>query len=155
MDIDIVKDDNRFVSRACALIFNKDISKILLFKVEDGRDFYLLPGGRIRFNESSIETIKREIIEEIGYDLDFEFCSIQENFILKKGKKITQYGFCYKAIYNEEIKNEIFTCKDNKNQRFYWVNLKDINNYKILPESVYDLINNSNKITHSIEKMTK
>ena len=73
----------------------------------------------------------------------------------KKGKKITQYGFCYKAIYNEEIKNEIFTCKDNKNQRFYWVNLKDINNYKILPESVYDLINNSNKITHSIEKMNK
>ena len=29
-------------------------AKVLLFKIEDGRDFYLLPGGKIKFNEDSI-----------------------------------------------------------------------------------------------------
>ena len=49
------------------IIYNKDKTKILVFKIEDGRDYYMLPGGRIEFNESSIDSIKREI---------FPVCSI-------------------------------------------------------------------------------
>ena len=41
----------------------------------------MLPGGRIEFGEDSKSAIKREIIEELGYDIDFNICSIQENFI--------------------------------------------------------------------------
>ena len=53
MNIDFEKDNYRFNARASAIILNEDKSKILLFKVEDGRDYFLLPGGRIEFYEDS------------------------------------------------------------------------------------------------------
>ena len=51
MDLKIKINNNIFHSRASAIIYNKDKTKVLLFKIEDGRDFYLLPGGKIKFNE--------------------------------------------------------------------------------------------------------
>ena len=140
MDLDFKVDNNRFNARASAIIFNKDKSKILLFKIDDNRDFYLLPGGRISFFEDSLETIKREMKEELGYDLDFELCSIQENFLVKDNKKIMQYSFCYKAIYNGDIKEEKFRCLDNDNQYFYWIDVAKIKDYKVVPKSIYKLI---------------
>ena len=53
MDLEVKVDNNSFHVRASAIIYNKDKTKVLLFKVNDGRDFYLLPGGRIKFNEDS------------------------------------------------------------------------------------------------------
>lgn len=60
MNIDFKNNDNRFVARVSAIIFNEDKSKILLFGVDDGRSFYLLPGGRIEFFEDSLSAIKRK-----------------------------------------------------------------------------------------------
>lgn len=40
MEIDFIKDSYRFTTRASAIIFNKDKTKVLLFKVEDGRDYF-------------------------------------------------------------------------------------------------------------------
>lgn len=151
MNIDFEKDNYRFNARVSAIIYNSDKTKVLLFKVEDGRDYYMLPGGRIELFEDSKTAIEREINEELGYKLDFSLCSIQENFVIKDSKKIMQYCFCYKAIYNEEIKENIFRCKDNDNQRFYWVDIDELLNYKIYPKSTYELIT-SNDIKHYIEK---
>ena len=53
MNLDFEKDNYRFNARASVIIFNTDKTKILLFKVEDGRDYYLLPGGRIEIFEDS------------------------------------------------------------------------------------------------------
>ncbi len=50
MDLEVKVDNNSFHARASAIIYNKDKTKVLLFKVNDGRDFYLLSGGRIKFN---------------------------------------------------------------------------------------------------------
>ena len=62
-----------------------------------------------------------------------------------------QYCFCYKATYKNEIKDNIFKCKDNDNQQFYWVDINEISKYKIYPESTYKLLG-SDKIKHFIEK---
>ena len=113
MNIDFVSDDYRFNARCSAIIYNKDKSKVLLFKVGDDRDFYMLPGGRIEHFEDSKTAIIREMQEELGWNLNYDFCAIQENFLETKSQKITQYCFCYKAIYNEEITKEIFACLDN------------------------------------------
>ena len=76
MNLDFIRDNFRFNARTSALIYNKDKSKILLFNVE-GRDFYMLPGGRIEELEESSDTIKREIKEEIGWaDLEFSFSKL-------------------------------------------------------------------------------
>lgn len=152
MNIDFEKDNYRFNARASAIILNTEKNKILLFKVEDGRDYFLLPGGRIELYEDSLTAIKREVMEELGYTIDFSLCSIQENFVIKDNKKITQYSFCYKGIYNGDIHSDRFVCKDNNNQYFYWINIDELSNYKVYPQSTIKLIN-SDKLEHNIEKM--
>ena len=78
MDLEVKVDNSSFHARASAIIYNKDKTKVLLFKVNDGRDFYLLPGGRIKFNEDSKSAIKREIEEETGYKLEYELDFFKE-----------------------------------------------------------------------------
>lgn len=151
MNLDFEIDNVRFNARASAIIYNKDKTKVLLFKIID-RDCFMLPGGRIEIYEDSLTAIKREINEETGFNLEFELCSIQENFLEKDNKKIMQYCFCYKSIYNQDITQESFICNDNKGQIFYWVNINDLQNYKLLPNSTYELIKTSKNIKHIIEK---
>lgn len=152
MNIDFEKNNYRFNARASAIILNEKKDKILLFKVEDGRGYFLLPGGRIELYEDSLTAIKREVMEELGYDIDFILCSIQENFVIKENVKIMQYSFCYKGIYKGSINTDRFVCKDNNNQYFYWVDIEQLNNYKVYPESTIKLIK-SEKLEHIIEKM--
>ena len=42
MNVDFVKDNYRFNARASAIILNEKKDKILLFKVEDGRDYFFI-----------------------------------------------------------------------------------------------------------------
>ena len=151
MNVDFVKDNYRFNARASAIILNEKKDKILLFKVEDGRDYFLLPGGRIELYEDSLTAIKREVKEELGYNIDFTLCSIQENFVIKEEVKIMQYNFCYKGIYKGIIDTDRFVCKDNNNQYFYWVDIEQLNSYKVYPESTIKLIK-SEKLEQIIEK---
>lgn len=154
MNIDFKQENYRFNARASAIIYNKNKTKILLFKVKDGRDTFMLPGGRIEHYEDSKTAIKREIKEELGYDLEFEICSIQENFLEKDNIKSTQYCFCYKSIYNGIIENNKFVCKDNNNIYFYWIDIDKLSNYKIVPNSTYNLIiNDYNHPKHIIERI--
>ena len=120
MNLDFEIDNIRFNARVSAIIYNKDKTKVLLFKIID-RDYFMLPGGRIEIYEDSLNAVKREIKEETEFNLEFELCSVQENFTEKDNTKIMQYCFCYKSIYNEDITQEKFVCKDNKGQMFYWI----------------------------------
>ena len=57
MDLDIVLDnDKRFISRCAAVIYNEDKTKVLMFSF---KNYYMLPGGRIEFNETSLDAIKK------------------------------------------------------------------------------------------------
>jgi len=154
MNIDFEKNNYEFNARVSAIIYNKEKTKVLLFKVEDGRDYFLLPGGRIELNEDSKSAIEREIKEELNFELNYELCSVQENFVSKENKKIMQYCFCYKGIYNGKIEKNIIKCLDNDGQSFYWIDLDKINEYIIYPLSSKDLIiNNNGMIQHIVEKM--
>lgn len=151
MNLDYKIDNNRFNARVSSIIYNKDKTKILLFKMKD-RDFYMLPGGRIEMNEDSLSAVKREISEELGFDLEFTLCSIQENFLKLKNANIMQYCFCYKTIYDGKINDEKFVCKDNNNQVFEWVDLNKLSNIIIKPSSTCKLIQDDrNDIKHIIE----
>lgn len=133
MDLKIKIGNNSFHSRVSAIIYNKNKTKVLLFKVEDGRDFYLLPGGRIQFNEDSLTAIKREILEELGYNLEFSLCGISENFLKRENENIMQYNFCYKAVYNGKIENEHFECLDHEGQTFHWIDISKLKGIKLFP----------------------
>ena len=147
MDLDYTIDNNRFNARVSSIIYNKDKTKVLLFKIQD-RDFYMLPGGRIEMNESSLDAIKREL----ELNLEFKLCSIQENFLKLKNTNIMQYCFCYKTIYDGKINDEKFVCKDNNSQMFEWIELNKLSDITIKPSSTLKLIqNDDNDIKHVIE----
>ena len=55
-------------------------------------------------------------------------------------------------IENNIIIMKKFIEKDNKGQMFYWININDLQNYKLLPDSTYELIKDSGNIKHIIEK---
>ena len=153
MDLKFKLDNNSFHARASAIIYNKDKTKVLLFKVEDGRDFYLLPGGRIEFNEDSLNAIKREIKEETGYELEYKLCSIEENFLKRKEENIMQYSFIYKAVYDGDIEKDNFNCLDRDGQTFHWINISEIDTIKLFPKMSSNYIkNNHDKINHLIER---
>lgn len=157
MNIDFkFNDKERFLARASAIIYNKDKTKVLLFSINDGRDYYLLPGGRIEFFESSHDAIKREIYEETGFNLNFKLKCIQEIF-LEITEKIMQYSFCYEAIYYGDVFDD-FVCKDNKSQVFKWFNINELNEINIVPNNTKELINDinsNNEVKHLIEFVSK
>ena len=157
MNIDFrFNDKDRFLVRASAIIYNKDKTKVLLFTINDGRDYYLLPGGRIEYFESSHDAIKREIYEETGLILEFKFKCIQEIF-LEITEKMMQYSFCYEAIYYGDEFDD-FICKDNENQFFKWFNINELNEINIVPSNAKELINDINlnkEMKHLIEFVNK
>ena len=146
MDLDIILDNDKwFIARCAAVIYNKDKTKVLMFSF---KDYYMLPGGRIEFNETSLDAIKREIKEETGYDLKFTFLGVQENFLRKDDKDIMQYVFLYEAIYDGDTIS--FANKDNENQTFTFMDINKLDEYNIVPRSNVDIIKNHK--VHTVEK---
>lgn len=151
MDINYISNDYQFIYRVSALIFNEDKTKILLFKV-DGRDFYMLPGGKVREKEESKNAIKREIEEELGYtNIEFNLLAISEELVEAKGCYNQQLNLIYKGILTETINNYQFKGKEGDWINFEWVNIKDIDNYKVYPSNIIKVLENTDEVYHFIE----
>ena len=66
---------------------------------------------------------------------------------------IEEYKNDYIDMYlNESIQQRVFEKIYNEDRIFYWVNINDLQNYKLLPNSAYELIKTSKNIKHIIEK---
>lgn len=154
-DIKYNKDNFFFIYRVSALIFNKDKTKILLFYGDD-MDYYMLPGGKVHQLEKSKDAIKREIFEELGFkDLEFNLVGISEEIVKDEENDIQQLTLTYKAIYKDEIYEEIFKSIESDWINFKWVDTKELNNYKIHPSNVKNMIKNSDTINHLVEIVNK
>ena len=155
MDVRYTNDNYQFLLRVSTLIFNEDESKVLLFNVT-GRSFYMLPGGKINELEESIDAIKREVKEELGWKhLEYKFLGISEEFVNDKGYNNHQINLIYKGIYKNKIDKEEFKGLEGDWINFKWVDVKDINNYKIYPNIVNEMVKDSNKIHHSVDNLIK
>ncbi len=141
MDYDVKIEEYRISARTSAIIYNSDLTKILAFKGTD-KDYYLLPGGRIKINEDSKTAISREINEELGWGLDYRFLAIEEIFLTYKELKNHQYCFVYQAIYNGKINSHFYGLED-KYQIYEWIDIKELENYNIKPKEIKDIINNN------------
>ena len=149
-DIKYNKDNFFFIYRVSALIFNKDKTKILLFYGDD-MDYYMLPGGKVHQLEKSKDAVKREIFEELGFNL----VGISEEIVKDEENDIQQLTLTYKAIYKDEIYEETFKSIESDWINFKWVDIKELNNYKIHPSNVKNMIKNSDTINHLVEIVNK
>ncbi len=154
-DIKYIEKDYQFLYRTSAVIFNNDRTKVLLFNVE-GRSFYMLPGGKVNQKEESIDAIKREIKEELGYEnIEFSFLAISEEFVIDKGFYNQQINLVYQGMLNEPIEKFKFKGLEGDWINFEWIDISNIDNYEIYPNGIKEAIKNTNKIYHYIENLTK
>jgi 8-oxo-dGTP diphosphatase len=80
-----------------AVIFNSNKDKVMT--VQNGRGHHFLPGGGIENNESHFECLKREMLEETGYDVSIGsfIGNAIRYFKSTKGEPLLNDGFFYLA----------------------------------------------------------
>jgi len=155
MDISIdFQDDYRLNIRAAAIIIHNN--KILMHNdLEAGH--YALLGGRVAIGEDSMQTIKREIFEEMEKNIEVkEYAATIENFFPHEERTTHEIQFVYKAEFTDEkdkkIETTIENLEGNKNIQYEWLDLNKIDEYPILPVIVKDILKENNYPTHKIQK---
>jgi len=131
----------RFVYRVAGVA--KDKGRVLLETV-GGQDFWFLPGGRGEFLEPSRETLRREMIEEIGTKVKVgRLLWVVENFfggkdlITAQGMSVHEIGFYFlmELPRNSLLRKlETFPGEDNGFKiTFKWHRLEDLKKIRVLP----------------------
>lgn len=146
-DIRYKENNYQFHYRTSAIIYNKDKTKILLFK-SSNRDFYMLPGGKVNELESSEDALKREVKEETGLEISIiDFKCFSECVVTDKETTYQQVEAIYEASYNDEINNDEFNGLEGNWILFKWFNINDLDNVLIEPKKIKDILkNNKNHI---------
>lgn len=146
-DIRYKANNYQFHYRTSAIIYNKDKTKILLFK-SSNRDFYMLPGGKVNELESSEDALKREVQEETGLEINIiDFKCFSECVVTDKEMTYQQVEAIYEASYNDEINNDEFNGLEGNWILFKWFNINNLDNILIEPKGIKDILkNNKNHI---------
>lgn len=125
-----MSDSNNKSSKPSVKVVFRCNGKVLYYKTIKGiRD---IPGGHIEFGETILEALKRELNEEIGFELDFEPELINDWSYIKKEKSIHNVYFIYLIDLKEELKFKSKECPDEI--EFIWLDKNNIKEQNFLPE---------------------
>ena len=148
--------DVRVNCRAVAVIIDNDS---ILFQKRNTDSAWALPGGKIAILEKGIDTINREMKEEIGEEIEIsELYDVEENFFEYNEEKYHEYMFIYLAKLKDDSRindNKFFDgIETNKHLQFAWFNREDLEKYNIVPFEIIEVLknivdNNSNNIVKS------
>ena len=140
-DLTFPMETGTFNYRVGAIILHR--GNLLLMKNSE-EPYYYSVGGRVRFNETTEEAVRREVREETGVDLEIDrFLFFQEQFFDGKvtGTHIHELG-----IYYLMKDSDVLDHMENRTGRsvtargvaeeLVWLPLKEIHNYYLVPESV-------------------
>lgn len=157
MDITIDVGDYKLNVRSAGVMIHN--GKILTHRNVNS-DHYALIGGRVEIGESSAETIKREIKEELGKDIEIiGYISTIENFFELEGSKYHEIMFVYKIEFiNEEDKKIEYTIKNIEGKdylQYEWIELDRIDEYPLLPKAVKDILKENKFPIHKINNDLK
>ena len=97
MDLTLDVEEYKLNIRAAGVIIHNN--KILAHK-NTNSDHYALIGGRVEIGENSEDTVKREIMEETGKEVEtIGYISTIENFFEMQGKKYHEIMFIHKVEF--------------------------------------------------------
>ena len=128
----------------------------IIFKYEDKvlvevpkYNFYnsVVPGGRIKIGEYSIDAIKREIKEEMGFELldsKLGFVKTLEEMFTFNNTDYHEIFFVYKYNVDYDDYNLLLKIKDNQdnaNSYYKFITKEEFNEYNLLPLEIRDIIN--------------
>ena len=157
MDITIDVDDYKLNVRAAGIMIHN--GKILVHR-DINLDHYALIGGRVEIGESSADTVKREIKEELGKNIEITgYISTIENFFEMKGSKYHEIMFVHKIEFtNEEDKKIEYTMKNIEGKdylQYEWIDLGSIDEYPLLPIAIKDVLKENKFPIHKINNDLK
>ncbi len=131
--------------------------RVLIHRRKDDH-YWTFPGGGCKFYETTIDALERELLAEIGAEIEIErLVFIVENLYLKKNIPNHEIEFFYKINLGDSfsIEDEYFYGKEGKETLvFYWCPISNVENIRLYPKclrkSVSDL---PEKIEHIINKI--
>ena len=127
-DITVNVGGYRVNLRVGAIVCQGD--KVLVCRMRD-KNWWFLPGGRIKTNESSLVALKRELSEEIGESFHIvrpAICS--ENFFELDGHSFHEVCTYYEVQW---LGTENLEQQENANEVFDWIARKDVSNIDLKP----------------------
>lgn len=157
MDLTLDVEDYKLNIRAAgAMIHN---NKILVHR-NLNKNHYCIPGGRVEIGENSEETVKREIQEELGKQIEITgYIATIENFFEMENKKYHEIYFLYKIEFiNEEdkkINDNMHNVEGKEYLQYEWLDLDRIEEYNILPNCLKKVLKSKNFLVHIINDDSK
>lgn len=156
-DLTVDLEGGRLNCRAAGIIIHE--GKVLFHK-NPADVYYALLGGRIKICESSDDTVKREIEEELGKKVEVNgYIATIENFFELKGKKYHELLFVHGAEFeNDEDKKIVETLhnvEENKKDKviqYEWLPLNELHKYDIRPSVIKDILIKGSYPCHVINK---
>lgn len=142
MDITINVEDYLLNVRASGIIIHDN--KILLHK-NINEEHYALIGGRVALGESSEEALKREVMEEMGKEVDIiENLTTVENFFQMKDSKYYEILFVHRLEFKDEDDKKILETIKNVEGKDYlkyeWIDIDEIEKYPLKPKVIKDML---------------
>lgn len=154
--MDLTLDINNYILniRACALIIHNN--KMLVHR-NINKKHYALLGGRISIGESSDKTVKREIQEELGKDIELiKYLTTVENFFEMNGSKYHEILFIYLAdfinVEDKQIEYSLDNAEGNDFLKYEWLDINSLDSQPIFPSCIKDLFKNNIFEPHIINK---
>ncbi len=129
----VFKNDNKFL----AALGTDTVKK---------NEFYRPLGGRIEFGERSEDALRREIIEEIGQEIEnVKYLGTLENIFTYNGKSCHELVLVYNAEFvNEELyeMTEIDVDEENIWYKAHWISVEDCKSgkVKVYPTGLLELL---------------
>lgn len=118
------------------IVFNKN-NEILIDnrcekELEEADGKWELPGGKIEFGESPEETVKREVFEETGFEVEVKKIIPYTNVSVWEYEEYLQHTVIFSYIC--ELKNDKRKINSDKRVNTYkWINKNQIDDYNFLP----------------------
>ena len=157
MDLTINIEDYKLNIRAAGIMIHNN--KVLVHK-NINSNHYAIVGGRVQIGESSEETIKREIKEELGKNIEIiGYIGTIENFFELKGSKYHEILFVYKIEFENDEDKKIEYTLNNKEGKEYlhyeWIELSKIDEYNLVPIAIKKILKANNFPVHMINNDLK
>ncbi len=121
-----------FSYRAAALIINNN--KLLVAKHIDHPCYYTV-GGRVKLNETSVEAVIREVLEETGFIFEIDkLAFVQERFFDECAKSHHEIVFFYlmKSTDGINILDGTYTDQGDK-ETLHWLSIDKLEHINIIP----------------------
>lgn len=152
MDITLDVEEYKLNIRAAGVIIHN--GKILAHR-NINSDHYALVGGRVQIGENSAKTVKREMQEELGKNIEITgYIATIENFFEMKGSKYHEILFVHQAEFiNDEDKKIEYTLKNKEGKdylQYEWLDLNKIEEYPLYPKAIQTILKEQKFPTHKI-----